>query len=123
MDDILKYGRIVRPWLGVRFVMLGEENVEEYGFAKEQTGAYILTQEIAGLPGVVPDSPADRAGLKEGDLIVKVSGELFSSNATLAEVLNMYEPGDQVELEVLREGDIILSINVELGEFDETVLQ
>ncbi|MDA1038303.1 MAG: PDZ domain-containing protein, partial [bacterium] len=76
-----------------------------------------------GLPGVVPDSPADRAGLKEGDLIVKVSGELFSSNATLAEVLNMYEPGDQVELEVLREGDIILSINVELGEFDETVLQ
>ena len=53
---------------------------------------------------VTEDSPADRAGLRPGDFIVSVEGESLSDETSLADLIRQYEPGDEVELVVWRDG-------------------
>lgn len=123
VDDVVKFGRIVRPWLGIRYVMLDDKRAEEFGFSKLQRGAYILPAEKTEALGVLPDSPAARAGLLEGDVIVKLDGRLLTQDDNLATLLNEYDPEDVIELEVLRDGMVIPSVSVTLGEFNEEMLQ
>lgn len=120
VQDVEAFGRIVRPWLGVRYVMLSNENAQAYGFSELQRGAYISSDEEAG---VVEGSPADRAGLRGGDLIVKVGDRVLTEKDSLAIILNTYHPLDQVAFEVLREGDMILEFMVTLGDFEEAQVQ
>lgn len=53
---------------------------------------------------VTEDSPADRAGLRAGDLIVAVEGEPLSDDVTLSDLIQRHEPGDEIELAVLPDG-------------------
>jgi S1-C subfamily serine protease len=53
---------------------------------------------------VTEDSPADRAGLRAGDLIVAVEGEPLSDDVTLSDLIQRHEPGDEIELTVLPDG-------------------
>ena len=122
-SDVLAFGHIVRPWLGVRYVMLSDENTEELGLQKLQRGAYILEEEETDVPGVLVGSPADDAGLLEKDVIVKVNDQLLTEDDQLATVLNRFKPGDVITLEVLREGGTISPVRVTLGEFDPSVLE
>lgn len=68
---------------------------------------------------VTPDSPADRAGLEEGDVIVAVDGQELDAENNLADVVASYEPGDTVTLEVERPGEESREVIVELGEHPE----
>jgi len=122
VDDVREFGRIVRPWLGIRYVMLDDARAEEYGLPKLQRGAYILPSEETEAPGVLAGSPAAEAGLREGDVIVKLDSRLLTKDDNLAALLNAYDPLDAVTLEVLRDGTI-LQVTVTLGEFDDDVLQ
>jgi len=72
------------PWLGVFFQMV---------------------EEGAEVTGVVEDSPAEDAGLKDGDIIAAVEGKSVTEVHPLDDRILDYEPGDRVELTVLREGD------------------
>lgn len=72
-----------RPWLGVTFVM---------------------TQDGARITSVVPESPADRAGLREGDVITEVEGEPITPQLPLDEAILSYHPGDHVEITYERGG-------------------
>jgi S1-C subfamily serine protease len=69
---------------------------------------------------IVPESPADEAGLKEGDIILSVDGEDLSSDYDLATAIGQYESGDVVNLEIKRTGEIEkLSISIQLSEHPE----
>jgi S1-C subfamily serine protease len=104
-----------RPYLGVvpcgppldvgRKVLVSEEGAG--------SGAVIV--------GVEPDSPADKAGLQEGDIIVAVDGEELDPEKTLADAIGAYDPGDAVTLEVSRPGPDgeTEEITVELGQHPE----
>ncbi len=70
-------------WLGVRFVTASE-------------GAQIVE--------IVPGSPADRSNLQVGDVIIEVDGDDVKASHPLNELIQRYEPGDRVELTVLRRG-------------------
>ncbi|MEE8390370.1 MAG: PDZ domain-containing protein [Anaerolineae bacterium] len=74
----------------------------------EGSGAMILD--------VSPDSPADRAGLQEGDVIVAVDGQELAGENNLADVIAAYEPGDTVTLQVEQPGKEPRDVTVELGE-------
>lgn len=65
---------------------------------------------------IVPDGPADQAGLREGDIIVAVGGQELGAGNDLAAVIAEYEPGDQVTLEFERPGEGSRQVTVELGE-------
>ncbi len=82
-----------RPYLGIR---------------------YIMRPRGAEIQEVIPDSPAERAGLKVGDLIREVDGQRVSASRPLTEILSSYRPGDRVTLTVERDGEK-LEIQVTLG--------
>ena len=117
IESVEKYGRIVRPYLGVRYILLNEEiarmNDLEYDY-----GALLVRGRRRGELAVVPGSPADKAGLEENDIILEVNGQKIDKGHSLARILARYRPGDRVKLKVYHDGDI-KEVEVELGEFKE----
>ena len=94
-----------RPFLGVTFQEITPE-LQEQENLDEDHGALIIE--------VVPQSPAEEAGLEEGDIIRAVDGAEINENHTLAELIGSFGPGEEVELTVIRDGRRI-TIDVELG--------
>src|SRR6056297_3363014 len=117
VEDVKQEGRIIRPWLGVRYILLNKE-VAEANNLEVDYGALILRGERRTDLAVIPGSPADKAGLKENDIILEVEGEKINSNNTLVEVINRYDPGEKLGLKILRQGEE-KKVEVELGERDE----
>lgn len=103
IQSVLKDGKLQRPYLGVRYVMLNEGIAEQLDVAQTD-GAYVLPKERAGTNPILPDSPAEKAGLQEGDVIIKVNGNELNENNTLVSEIGRHPVGDTVELTILRDG-------------------
>ena len=101
-----EFGRIVRPFVGVRYVVVHENNMERLGVDVDY-GVYVIGDQQAQLPGVVPDSPAAKAGVKEGDVILSVNGEVLTETKTLVNVIAGYLVGETITLEIWRDGETI----------------
>jgi serine protease Do len=109
LRSLLKNDEISRPTLGVRgyhaaFLLGGEERIQ--GF----TNGFWVT----GRGAIAAGSAARRAGIEEGDVILSVNGEMIQRDRTLDEALAAYTGGDQVRLEIDRDG-IRLPLSVVLG--------
>ena len=100
IKGVLNTGKVARAYLGVRYLSITPEVARAFDL-KVKDGAYINSS--GGQP-VVPGSPADKAGLKDKDVITKVNDAKIDSAHPLASVLGSYAPGDTVTLTVLREG-------------------
>ena len=106
--DLIEYGRVRRPRLGVRVSDVTAVDAEAYRM-DEVRGAEINTVEDGG--------PAEEAGLQIGDVVVAVNGETIEDATDLTTTLAGFRPGDEVTLTVLRDGER-REIEAELGEFD-----
>jgi len=93
-----------RPWLGVQMANLNNDLAGYFG-ADEQAGVLILS--------VVKDSPAERAELKAGDIILKIDGDSIVDTDELSSLILDYDSGDEIEIEIKRKGKI-KNIKVEL---------
>lgn len=102
IEQIKNIGKIVVPFLGIRYVILDERTAKENNLPVNY-GALILKGE-RNEPGIIPDSPAQKAGLKEGDIILEMDGEKISQENTLAEIIVKKNVGQKVSLKILREG-------------------
>lgn len=111
IKQIKESGEIVYPFLGVRYLMLTSEIQKEKNLPVSE-GAWINSDNEE--PAIVADSAAEKAGLKEGDIILELQGEKLTLENTLATVIQKYSPGDEVAMTVLRGGEK-LSIQVTLG--------
>ena len=101
LRDLFKDGRIVRPIVGAHFISLDDlPNARDAGLAT--TGALITGGEK--YRATEKGSAAETAGLKEGDVITFVEHDRINDEETLAERLQDYAPGVQVELTVIRAG-------------------
>ncbi len=112
LEEVKKYGRLKRPFLGVRYVILNPEIARVHKLPVE-FGALVV-RESFGEPPVIKGSPAEKAGLKEYDIILEANGKKITQENTLADVLQELKVGDKLTLKVLREGkEIILEAKLE----------
>ncbi|RME59792.1 PDZ domain-containing protein, partial [Candidatus Parcubacteria bacterium] len=113
LADIKRYGRIKRPFLGVRYIMLTKDLQKKIG-APVSNGAVVVRETIHD-HAVAPGSPAAEAGIREGDIILSCNGHSLSSSFSLQDALESCKVGDVISLEVLR-GKKLLTLRVMLAE-------
>ncbi len=116
IEQIKNLGKIVYPFLGVRYVLITEKIQQENDLPSSE-GAWIV-RGAESEPAIYPDSAAEKAGLKEGDIILEFNREKITVKNSLAKIIMKYNPGDKVVLKILRDGQE-KNIEVVLGERTE----
>ncbi len=109
LESVEQHGEIIRPILGVRFVMLSEEQAEDLTGAfdeKVSNGALVVSGGLNS-PGIVAGGPAEEAGIQDLDLIFELNGEEIELDNPLHKIIRQYSPGDQLELKIWRAGEIL----------------
>lgn len=115
IESVKTLGRIVRPWVGVRYNIITPEFAKENKLPVEY-GALLSRGDDQGELAVLPSSPADQAGLKENDIILEIDGVKITKEDSLARQVQKHKPGDAVNFKVLSQGKE-KNIRVVLGEF------
>ncbi len=95
IEDILEYGNVQRGILGIQVGNINPQIVEKYGI-KDTEGVFV--------GGIEKGSGADKAGIKEGDIIKELDGYKVSKFADLSGYLGSKRPNDTVEVTILRNG-------------------
>ena len=106
MDDLIRYGSVKRGWLGVYIQSLTRDFAEAYGI-EEENGAVVSD--------VLADSPAEKAGLQRGDVILTVNGEKVKNNQEFVSKIRQRLAGEKVTLGIIRQKKKI-DVPVTLGE-------
>jgi len=92
-QEIQQYGSTMRPWLGITGLNLNRDISDHYNIPVER-GVYVVS--------VTGDSPAERAGMEQGDIISELDGHRIDTVEEVQEVLSKRKVGDAVELSILR---------------------
>jgi S1-C subfamily serine protease len=103
LDSIKRYGEIVRPVLGVRYVMLTLAQAVAISQNLEY-GALIVGDKVGFTDPVLKKSNAYTAGLREGDVILSVNGQKLDLENSLNKVVRNFEPGAKISLVTWRKG-------------------
>jgi serine protease Do len=112
LEEVKKYGRIKRPFLGVRYVILSKE-ISNKNKLPVDCGALIV-RETLGESAIIEGSTAEKAGLKEFDIILECNGEKITEENPLSHILQKLEIGSEVPLKVLRNKEqITLKVKLE----------
>ena len=102
ISGVLETGKLQVPYLGVRYIQLDEDIAYEFNLDTTE-GAYIWSGRD-GAVTILPGSPAEKAGLKEKDIIVKVNDISINQNVN---ALSNFRVGEVVTLTVVRDGQEI----------------
>ena len=102
-------GKISYPFIGIRYLTLDEDYAQELGLSVDY-GAYIVEQEEGDQPSIVENSPAEKVGLQEKDIILEVDGQIITEDNNLVEILQDYYPGETITLKVLRDGEELIVV-------------
>ncbi len=110
-EDLIAYGTVQRGWLGIQVSSVTNTLVKENNLAVNE-GAY-----VAGFGASEDKSAAKSAGIKEGDVIVKLDETEIKSNTALIEYIGRKRPGDKVRVTVNRNGkELVLPVTLKNSE-------
>ena len=103
--QIQEKGEIVYPFIGIRYILVNEEIREQEELSVNY--GILLVDGGAGNPPITPGSPASETELALGDVILEFDGEKITADNSLIKILMDYEPGDEVTMKVLKNGEEI----------------
>jgi len=103
VKSILKDGTIVRPYMGIRYLQVNTELQSKLNLASDY-GILIASGKDPKDLAIIPNSPAEKAGLKEGDIILSVDGQTLNESVNFSYLIRGKSVGQKVLLLVLREG-------------------
>jgi serine protease DegQ len=106
MESILTSGSVTRGWIGVEPQNLSKELAESLNLPKDTTGVLIS--------GVLEGGPADKAGMKPGDVLTQVNGQAVNDVVTLLNRIAQTGPGDEAKINLLRKGKA-MTLKVQVG--------
>jgi len=108
IDEVLRDKDFFRVGLGVNYLNLSQLTINPEVSQEYQSlnrGALIYESKSLGVDGIQKGSPAEKAGLKSGQVILKVEGEEINNNTSLSQLIQEYKAGDEVELRVWQNGE------------------
>jgi serine protease Do len=106
MEDLVKTGKVTRGYLGIHPSTLSADLAKQ--FKSPDTAGVLVDDVLAG-------GPAEKAGIKNGDVIRKLNGQVVDEPGQFTALITNLNPGTEITLDILREGQPI-SIKVTLGE-------
>lgn len=101
LKGVLKGEGVKRAFLGINYIPITADVAKHYDLPVKK-GAYVFSGNSK--PSVVSGSPADKAGIKDKDIITKVGGIEVGDKGGVSSLVAEYAPGDTIELTVLRDG-------------------
>lgn len=114
LAQLTETGSAKRAYMGVYGVSITPEIAKNYELPVS-SGAYIYSSNYTA---VVSGGPADKAGIKDKDIILEINGAKVGVAGSMTNLIGEYKPGDTVQLKVLRGNDEI-AINITLGEYSK----
>ncbi|MDB5839156.1 MAG: Do family serine endopeptidase [Herminiimonas sp.] len=96
MESIINTGQVVRGWIGVEPQDITPELADSFGL-KKNSGTIIA--------GVLKDGPADRAGMRPGDILLKVEDKPVSDTTEMLNLIAQLKPGNKAKMTVLRKNE------------------
>jgi len=113
VETMVKTGKIVYPYLGVRYVLV-DKTIQQENKLSVDYGALIIRGDTQTQLAVMPGSPADKAGLLENDIILEFNGKKINESYTLSRAVFNQKVGSQITLKVLSKGKTkTVKINLE----------
>jgi S1-C subfamily serine protease len=106
LNQLISKGKVVRPYLGVYLRDLSSELADYLG---------VVSTKGTLVADIMPGSPADKAGIKAGDIILEINGMTINNSTDLTERISKMSVGQKVELKILRDKKTI-TINLTLEE-------
>ncbi len=113
LEEVKKYGKIMMPFLGVKYVLISKEMAETNKLPVND-GALVVREQLGESP-VIKGSSADLAGIKEWDIILDCNNEKITTKNPLANILQKCKIGGQTPMTILRDGKK-LNLKVKLEE-------
>jgi len=95
ISDLIQYGEVIQAWIGITV-----QNIDE------KLARYLKMPDIKGVivTSVEPESPAQKAGLKEGDIILSIDNQKMASTGDYQTIARSLAAGNKMEAEILRNG-------------------
>ncbi|MBI2634051.1 trypsin-like peptidase domain-containing protein [Candidatus Peregrinibacteria bacterium] len=102
-DSVKEHGKIVRAFLGIRYVQINEKMKEANNLSVDY-GVLVSKGEKPEDLAVIPGSPADKAGLVENDIILEIDGKKLDGETSMARIISEKKVGDSIKLKMLSRG-------------------
>jgi len=100
IEEVRTTGKISTPYLGIRYIILDEELQKREGVGVSY-GAFVRSSDEEN-SAVIVGSPAEKAGVKEKDIVLEINGKKVTREDTLTDIISGYKVGDILTLKILR---------------------
>ncbi len=111
LQEVKKHGKLIVPFLGVKYILITEEIAKKNKLPVNH-GAFVV-RETLGESAIIKGSAAEKAGIKEFDIILEAKKEKITIDNPLSSILKKIKPVEKINLKILRSGKVInLKVNL-----------